>query len=250
MSCSLPPELLDLIVEHLRDEPTTLKACCIVSKSWISRIRKYLFARIRIRSPERIIQLWKQTFPDPSNSLAHYTRTIYFLKFDSSALASPDVVGWIRSFHHVEDLSLDFLGQGNYDDFHVKLRGFSSTLRSLSLANSVVALSRIFNFISSFPLLEDLALVMCLTNDTGEWISPSAPPRFTGSLRVTGVLPSIARWLCARPGGLHFRKIDLTLLTNETTSIMDLVLKCSNTLESLAISSCDLGAFIVASAFS
>ncbi|KAF9645264.1 hypothetical protein BDM02DRAFT_3073690, partial [Thelephora ganbajun] len=42
----LPPEILDYIVDLLHDEPETLKQCCLVSKSWVSRTRKHLFANV------------------------------------------------------------------------------------------------------------------------------------------------------------------------------------------------------------
>ena len=41
-SLSLPPETLDLIADHLHDEPTALTACCPVSESWVTRIRRHL----------------------------------------------------------------------------------------------------------------------------------------------------------------------------------------------------------------
>ncbi|KAF9780754.1 hypothetical protein BJ322DRAFT_1011601 [Thelephora terrestris] len=43
MSCFLPPEILDIIVDLLQNEPKTLKACCLVSKAWIYRSRRHLF---------------------------------------------------------------------------------------------------------------------------------------------------------------------------------------------------------------
>ena len=108
MPCSLLPELLDLIVGHLLDEPATLKACCIVSKSWVSRTRKHLFAHIRFPPSKRSVELWKRTFPDPSNSLARYTRTFSPLELYYTTLVNPDIVGWICSFHRVENLILGF----------------------------------------------------------------------------------------------------------------------------------------------
>ncbi|KAF9647951.1 hypothetical protein BDM02DRAFT_3065508, partial [Thelephora ganbajun] len=47
MSSSLPQEILDLIIDHLRDEPDMLKICCIVSKPWVQRTRKHLFVHIK-----------------------------------------------------------------------------------------------------------------------------------------------------------------------------------------------------------
>ncbi|KAF9789198.1 hypothetical protein BJ322DRAFT_1000595, partial [Thelephora terrestris] len=43
----LPPEILDLVTDNLSDEPSTLKACCLVSKSWVPRTRKHLFASVK-----------------------------------------------------------------------------------------------------------------------------------------------------------------------------------------------------------
>ena len=93
MSRSLPPELLDLITDHLHDELAAFKVCCVVSKSWISRTRKHLFAHIQFRLPKHPIELRKQAFPDPSNSLARYTRTVSFLEPESAVLVDPDIVG-------------------------------------------------------------------------------------------------------------------------------------------------------------
>lgn len=53
MGCSLPPEILDLIIDNLHDEPTTLKTCSVVSKSWIQRARKHLFVDIEFHPPDR-----------------------------------------------------------------------------------------------------------------------------------------------------------------------------------------------------
>lgn len=74
MSVSLPPEIFDLIVEYLCDEQETLKTCRLVSKSWVPRARRHIFARVMFdNSP---FESWMKTFPDPSNSPAHYTRSL------------------------------------------------------------------------------------------------------------------------------------------------------------------------------
>lgn len=64
----VPPEMPDLIIDHLYDDPTALKTCCIVSKSWVPRTRKQLFARVKFDSTGFRFKLWKKAFPDPSNS--------------------------------------------------------------------------------------------------------------------------------------------------------------------------------------
>ena len=71
----LLPEILDYTIDLLHDEPETLKRCCLVSKSWVPRTRKHLFAHIKFRTATDL-GLWKKTFPDVANSLAYHTRTL------------------------------------------------------------------------------------------------------------------------------------------------------------------------------
>ena len=80
MLVSLPPEILDLIVDNLRDDEATLESCCLVSKSWISRTRRHLFAHVEFESTECPIHLWMKTFQDPSNSPTCYTRRLDFFR--------------------------------------------------------------------------------------------------------------------------------------------------------------------------
>ena len=46
----LPQETIDYIIDILRYDPKALKACCLISKPWIPRAQKYLFADIRFDS--------------------------------------------------------------------------------------------------------------------------------------------------------------------------------------------------------
>ena len=58
MSPSLPSEILDLIFDHVRDEQPTLKACCVISKLWMQRARRHLFARIEFHASRSQVELW------------------------------------------------------------------------------------------------------------------------------------------------------------------------------------------------
>jgi hypothetical protein len=79
MSSFLPPEIFYLIVDHLYDEQTTLRVCCLLSKSWIWRTRRHIFAHVEFEEsgfsigPGSSIASWKKAFPDPSNSPAYHT---------------------------------------------------------------------------------------------------------------------------------------------------------------------------------
>ena len=240
MPCSLPPEVLDLIVDHLLDEPTALKGCCLVSKSWVPRTRKHLFANVEFHAEESHIKLWKDAFPDPSNSPAHHTRSLFIRGF---AVFAADVGGWIHTFNRVNHLRLECLSNEDHRISLIPFHGLSPTLKSLRLNCSY---PNVFDLICSFPLLEDLALVSSTyESDTGGWDTPSTSPKLTGSLdlRIPAGICAPARRLLGFPGGLHFTGITVGYRYEGIGSTSDLVLRCSDTLEYLSIAYCFPSAF-------
>jgi hypothetical protein len=115
----LPPEILNHIVDLLHGEPNALKQCCLVSKSWVPPTRKHLFASITFDSTKDI-ELWKKTFPDPSNSPAYYTHTLF--------MSCPEVItaeecGWVRAFSRVVHLDMGYTGR-RFDVSCVSLTSF------------------------------------------------------------------------------------------------------------------------------
>jgi hypothetical protein len=241
---SLPSEILDLlglIVDHLHDEPTTLKVCCVVSKSWIHRTRTLLFATVDFWANKSSIERWKKTFPDPSHSPAHHTRTLFISDPPHVVAADADEGGWIRAFRNVVHLYLGFFDSEDPRVSLVPFHGLSPTLRSLYLVNTSM---EVLDLICSFPLLEDLELAS-LRHGSDTWNTPSTSPKLTGSLSLTplkGIRP-IVRRLMGLPNGLHFTKIMIAGIDEDDGSTTDLVLSCSDTLESLSVYCSALGPF-------
>ena len=195
MPLSLPPEILDLIVDHLRDEPTTLKICCTVSKSRVPRARKHLFIDVSLHTQGSFESAasWTKAFPDPSNSPARHTRT-----WSSGRHRCRHECWWlgVHASRHVVTLNVEVFGW--CDDSRVSfvpLHGISPTLKSLRVTCHSTPLSEVFDLICSFPLLEDLVLRSHVGGDTDGWNAPSTSPRFTGSLclRSESVIQSVVR---------------------------------------------------------
>ena len=236
MGCSLPPEILDLIVDHLCDYQITLKACCVVSKSWIPRTRKHLFARIKFHTTKPHVRRWKKLFPDPSNSgsPAHHTRSLTFCGLPVVTKKS-GVGGWIRAFRNVVHLHLEFLTWKDGRRSLVPFHGLLPTVRSLRLSSTPF---EIFDLVCSFPLLEDLALNNLLHgNDTDEWAAPSTSPKLTGflDLDVIGGIRLATRRLLDLPDGPHFAKIAVSCVDGDLGLVTELVSRCSGTLECLRV---------------
>jgi hypothetical protein len=177
----LPPELLDLIVSNLRDEPTMLRSCCLVSKSWIQRTRQHLFARVEFNVKKSPIESWVETFPNPSESPAPYARSLCISCLPTLSASGSSEWACIRAFQRLERLKLSSVSCSQGD--LVPLQGISPTLRSLSIVSVSAQFSDVVDLICSFPSLDDLELSFLIDLEQGAWITPrphqNSPGRFT-----------------------------------------------------------------------
>ena len=248
MSFSLPPEILDLIVEHLYDDRETPKVCCVVSRSWVSRARRHLFACVGFTTEESPVESWVKAFPDPSNSPAHHTRDLTIRGLRDIIAATTIAYPWIGAFCHIVTLSVAISAWDDSRTSLVPLHGLSPTLVSLCLTHHSISPSEVFNLVCSFPSLETLSLISTGEEDGGGdadmLILPSMSPKFTGvlSLVMRGGMRSGIRRLTTLPGGLRFTRILVGCYAEDLGSITDLVSACRNTLESLGIAQNPSGA--------
>ena len=213
----LPPETIDYTIDFLHDDPKTLERCCPVSKSWVPRTRKHLFASITFHTIENL-ELWEETFPDPSTSPAGYAKTLF--------IDCPQAVttgSWIRGFSRVEHLGVRThvlnLGFNKSATPIFPFHGFSPVIKSLCVYIPGHPPSQIFNLILSFPLLEDLAVIihygMSTDNEVDEMptaVQPPTPSTPTGSLELSlqRGMKIITRRLLSLQNGIHFRRLTLT----------------------------------------
>ena len=245
---SLPPEIPDHIVGFLHDNKELLSQCCLVSKLWVPRVRKHIFAVVKFRTLDDI-DAWKKTFPDPFNSPAHYTRTLSISCFEVVTAADAAEGGWIPTFSRLLSLDLDD-GQkclpAPLGTSFAPFCKFSPTLKSLNVTSFILPLSQVFSLIHSLSLLEDLALVGIGTviddNERGgpqTVVSSSVPSKLTGTLEIflfSGVAVTL-RPLLHLPNGIHFRTIKLSQCKNDEDLryLVELVAACSDTLENLSV---------------
>jgi len=242
----LPAELLDHVVDLLHDSKMSLRNCCLLSKSWIPRARKHLFADLRFHDV-RELRSWKGTFPDPSTSPACYTKTLFVYCPHALTAADAEEGSWIKAFSRVERLKV-LWGRnppGRLATPFVQFHGLSPVIKALWVDFTLP--SEAFDLILSFPLLEDLTVLAykdeLADNNHGPdeprtTTQPSSSPVFTGSLRLLlgGRANRLAHRLLSLPGGIYFRELDLTWFRERDLLLATaLVGKCSHTLESLDI---------------
>jgi hypothetical protein len=241
----LPAETLDHIVDYLHDTKDALRNCSLVSKSWVPRTRKHLFADISLPTAKSL-RSWKETFPDPSTSPARHAKTLII----SCTVIDAEVDGWITAFSRVvylevgtDSLAFDF---NKLATPLLPFHGLSPVIKSLRVVLPALPTSQVFDLILSFPLLEDLAVSVYYktsddnsdgSNGLSTVIWPSSSPVFTGSLVLQwGGVEFFACRLLSLPGGIHFRTLTLECCSEEDILLATaLVEECSHTLKSLDV---------------
>lgn len=257
--CNLPCELLDHVVDLLHDSQTSLKNCCLVSKSWVARTRRHLFAEVHFHTTKSL-ESWKKMFPDPSTSPACYAKALFIgcPQVFTAAGVEAEAVGWMGSFSGVERLELggrDLHGLG-WEAGFVLFQALLPVVKSLHVKFSSFSFSHFLHLVLTFPLLEDLIMINChdkqpihgdYSNGSPTVVRPSSPPTFTGTLWLflRGGMGPIVDRLLSLPSGIHFRKLTLSWFREEDVSLTaGLVENCSRTLESLDIN-CNLRGMLI-----
>ena len=241
----LPPETFDYIIDLLHDKPEALRECCLVSKSWLPRARKHIFADIKFHSVDNL-ESWKETFPDPSSSPAYHAHTLFIGCPQAVAEADAEEDGWILGFSRVERLIVNctWTSFNTREISLIPFHKFSPSLKSLRVTSLFLPHLQVFHLISSLPLLEDLTLIGhdMSAMDGRLSVVTSTSPVFTGTLELflyQGMI-NTARRLLNLPNGLHFRTLNLSWHDEEDLHwIVALVVACSDTLEYIDIT-CEL----------
>lgn len=233
----IPPEIVDYILDFLRDQPEALKQCCLVSKSFIPPTRTHLFNHVDFEESKHL-KAWGEIFSEHADSPAIYTRSLAFHHTES--IVEMDLK-CVRSFSNVVRLDLrgHYQNQLEPGDCFILFHGLLPAVKSLCLSWSNIPLRSVFNLICTFPHLEDLDVEgFEPANDNGV-ISLSSPlPVLTGSLSLKTVTANFASRLLELSSTFRLRKIiHRPGFMDEFEGVESLVGKCSGTLECLDIRS-------------
>ena len=227
----LPTELLDWISNLLHDDgQDALKAYCLVSKAWIYRARRHLFKCIHFQS-YKLFGMWKTKFPDPVNSPAIHTRSLFINHAEEFTDAD---VSWIQSFTEVVQLEVtafrdyDPNGRPAFSPFH----GLSSTVKSLGVVWFGWQSRDVLDFICSFPNLVDLQVEGSgqIRNRCGDWAISGFPPS-TRSILLETSTTEFMHQLLDLPIHFPFEEIVWKgTFESDFRVVLELVAKCSDVL--------------------
>ncbi|KAI0784845.1 hypothetical protein C8Q75DRAFT_777824 [Abortiporus biennis] len=185
----VPQEILDAIIDHLKDDKRTLRACCLVSRSWVSRSQGH------IHYETGVSWLWSY---DPSRysspNIASLVRKLNLTlpayqprPGKSDVVQSKRSISWIivRRFTCLEQLRLhSYQWQGLEEEketFGILFKNVTCLqLRKVSAETS----SDFLEFFSLFPPFRILELQDINCHSPLSKSTPQSPPKIdVGSLR-------------------------------------------------------------------
>ena len=250
---SFPPELIDAVIDQLRGDTNSLRACALASSSWLSTSRYHLFDDVSFEDEASVLR-WTQIFCTPSDVPSYVEN----LRISCVSLLDdiPNVALDLSTFTRLKGL---FIGGSKVTPtrHHGRLSRNcfrriallpSASLRTFSLSSPVIPAPDVFSIVRHFPLLDNLHFRCFAALPSGNIVNTKAQasPPFRGTLTLTSHLnhrPLIAS-LLGFPGGIHFTRLNLTALRDdELPDLRELVNACSHTITSLHIN-IDLGKWI------
>ncbi|KAF9646307.1 hypothetical protein BDM02DRAFT_3271080 [Thelephora ganbajun] len=164
----LPQELVDSIIDELKNDVGSLRTCSLVSKPWVYRSRKYLFETVHL--PTCLLRRWLKRIPVvPITPLGphHHIRSLSLQPTAASApFCVPEAfVDHLSSFTQVSKLFIaSTLWEEWTDAFSDNalvakyFGGFGQTLRRLELTRVYLNMVTLKALLDVFPQLESILI--------------------------------------------------------------------------------------------
>jgi len=235
---SLPPELIDHILEFLHDDRESLEAASLVAKAWTSWSQAHIFETLHL-TPINIQRWLKNISPDVDGPASH-TRTLTLEEYRLLPWINPQYLDFpfssLASFRDVRSLSLVHWNATLFNGASPEpyFGHFGKSLRALSLRFCTLAPATLFDLFSLLPNVQDLTIAYLFPHSGKPDTIPDVPeitPSFRGTLSLADLDSGhlILKALAALP--LRFTTISIQGCTfYEPDAYQMLLTSCRDTL--------------------
>jgi hypothetical protein len=242
---SVPQELVDLIIDHLRADEDALKRCSLVTTAWVTRSRSHLFYKVEIRDDAQL-DAWASLFPYPGASVAaDFVRRLHV---DQPRLLEDTSKFSLEQFHNLDLFSLGscLLSKSIHTELHPpamhNILLLPNSLRGFHLVLEHIYSWHISSLCQRFPDLDDLSV----RGHTFQHRHPNgsiSSPKFRGELLVSLGRDStvLLDLLATLQNGVRFSHMNLSLPGDTPWKISTWLLSVVDTLTSLHIDTTSRG---------
>ena len=231
---SLPPELIDEILFHLRHDKQTLLNCSLVAKSWVYRSQKLLY-EWHLRLTPETFRTWQETAsPTSMESLQHvhsltYSEFYTFDIFHGDYLKPP-----LHRLQHITFNDVWFV----QPDPTKSLPASQTTISSLYLCRVDIFTITIVNLINFLPNLKDLHIHQCMIfgHLTVEIPPFTKSPRGTLHLTDIGAMNMALLSSCFSDRELGYDELEIVDCGQSDSDVLPIVYACGKALVRLKLS--------------
>jgi len=237
----VPQDVINEILDQLAtcSDFGSLRACSLVSKSWVPSSRKHLFRTVFFTS--RRVKRWFETFPSPEKSPAHHVRDLR-IRIGGHHFVPLTFFECIPQFTNAEKISLLGPEPGGIPQVQLPSPWIPPpSVTSLRIETDMFTLMEIRDFIAVLPNLDDLSLSGHIGMDSRELLgigtSLAGRVRFGGKLVLRDVrhaTKDVMGMLLEIPTGLWFTEVQIHSTRGCLPSVVRLVEACCKTLVKLS----------------
>ena len=232
-----PQDIIDEILDHLAADSDfeSLRACALVSRSWVPSCRRHLFHTADLTRGR--MDRWLYAFPVPEESPAYYVRALH-ISIEGINWFPDEFFEHAPRFTNVRKLSL-FGGKDCLVSRLPSLWKLPESVTSLTIdASNGVSLVPILDSMARLPNLDDLSLrgrVISADSSAlpGIWMVPRR--RFGGKLELRDVYLDHISILLELLTGSQFSKVEVDCTREHIPSVIRLVEACSKTIVKLSL---------------
>jgi hypothetical protein len=146
----LPPELHDVVIDHLHSHKSSLAACSLVCKAWVPSSRLHLFEYVFVRPHE--INSFLALLTSPLCTMATSVRQISLSKTDNVLLAVRRLAVALTKVQHLA------LSNSPFDPDYFGAQAFKGLSRLTLMSMRFSSISQLFDALCSLPRLEGLTI--------------------------------------------------------------------------------------------
>ena len=207
----LPQELVNEIVDYIFTDSglVFLQSCSLISESWVSSCRRYLFHTV-VFTPT-LMEKWLEIFQTPERSPTHYVKVLTFSFRGYDCHGPEEFSEYTPRFANARALSI--LGDVQFLSLSIPLfKELPQAVTYLNIEGSV-DLEEARDFMEKLPNLDDLRLSGFLTKGEVELsgLGATLRGRFRGKLKLIHEWAdqSVMDMLLEAPGGIHFTELHI-----------------------------------------
>lgn len=241
---TLPPELIDHVIDFLADDIEALQNCSLVHSTWLCSCRFHLFSAVQLDSADRAHEFYYRV--STSKDVSQYVRSLYIsLRREKRSLHMThwlDTIGSmiLRGLPALTHVSFDPAWFGELSTTTItQLPRELRTLRELDLIDLELPNVRAFSiFMRELPALRTLRIVRpkFWKNTAARPVPPSLTEPCVTHLELDS--SQISLWIICAPKLFVLRSVDYSFFKSDQAAcdrMCDLLSKCGAEVEDLTL---------------